>query len=655
MTSVRPALVLAAALAMPALVGRTASAQQPPPPQPVAEPDAVEAEGVLSATDEELLRMAEEGEVIVVWAERPNKPFDRDTRVRLTGEELAARGATDLATALALLPDVSVRDVGRGGFNIDIRGARKGAVRVLVDGVSVSDPYYGTFDVSTIPVTDIVEIRVSTAPASPIDGPGGPGGVIEVHTRDAIGARLIVGRVTSDTMPTLGASATGRAPLADHLALRLSLSSLFGMTEYDTPADGVTIDEQRRAATGTFRLEYRDGARRAVVDGFADTRRYVSPPSDELATALVLLIDRETTGRISVAVDDELGSDPALQIQAQSWLHATSRVSRNFRDFELDDEANSEDLTSVRAGGMALATRPIGLHWRWVASAHLDHERATVKNRNMMTGATTVTEGDATLTETAAGAQFEHGPVRVDGAAGLAAPIGLGASPWPEAKLAAKYRPFAPLELEAIGARKGRVPSLRERYEGIDGNMSLDPEMAWHGEVRVTGHPVEDVDLVAAPYYRKTTGTVKLDPDDGIGLINLGELHVRGVDLDARARLHRTVEVGADYQYARARSDDLGPDPLDRFPRHRADGWVRATPLAWMMAMARARYVGRALDKGMTTPAYVLWDATVTGNLRGDWIGVVRVDDILDVRPESRAGYHLPGRVISLAVQGTWD
>ena len=112
--------------------------------------------------------------------------------MRLTGEQLAARGAIDLASALALLPDVTVRDAGRGGFNIDIRGGRKGAVSVLIDGVLVTDPYYGTFDVSTIPITDIVQIRVATTPQSPIDGPGGPGGVIEVLTRDAIGPQLVI-------------------------------------------------------------------------------------------------------------------------------------------------------------------------------------------------------------------------------------------------------------------------------------------------------------------------------------------------------------------------------------------------------------------------------------------------------------------------------
>src|SRR5687767_12898006 len=139
-----------------------------------------------------------------VFDDRPDKPFDRDTEVRLTGEQLAARGAVDLATALAMIPEITVRDAGRGGFNVDIRGGRKGAVSILIDGVAVNDPYYGTFDVSTIPITDIVQIRVSTTPKSPIDGPGGPGGVIEVLTRDAIGPQVVVARVLGDSLPTFG-------------------------------------------------------------------------------------------------------------------------------------------------------------------------------------------------------------------------------------------------------------------------------------------------------------------------------------------------------------------------------------------------------------------------------------------------------------------
>src|SRR5690349_23020269 len=100
-------------------------------------------------SDADLLKLSQ-GEAIEIYDERPDKPFDRDTEVRLTGEELAARGAVDLKTALALLPDVQVRESGRGGFQVDVRGARKGEVAIFIDGVLVSDPWYGTFDITSI-------------------------------------------------------------------------------------------------------------------------------------------------------------------------------------------------------------------------------------------------------------------------------------------------------------------------------------------------------------------------------------------------------------------------------------------------------------------------------------------------------------------------
>ncbi len=623
-----------------ALVGgsRRARADEAGPPAPL--------------TDEELLRLAEEeGEVITVFDERPEKPFDRDTELRLTGAELAARGATDLATALALLPDVTVRDVGRGGFNVDIRGARKGAVRVLVDGVAVSDPYYGTFDVSTIPVTDIEQIRVSTSPASPIDGPGGPGGVIEVHTRDALGAKLVVARFTGASSPTFGASATGRVIVSPALAVRLSVSSLLGGADFDTPA--ATVEDHRRATTGALRVEHRAGRRRVVVDGFVDDRRYVSPPSDELATALILLIDRETTARLGAGVDQDLGADRKLQVQARGWVHALTRLSRNFRDAALTDQVNAEDLSAVRAGALALATRPLGRFVRAVASVTVDHERARVDN--LRAAGTETTRGDATVIESALGGQLERGRVEVDGAIGVAVPAGIGADPWPEAKLAVQYRLLDELTVEAIGARKGRVPTLRERFAGTDANAALAPELASHGELRATARPADGFELVAAGYYRRTTGTVKVDPADGMGLINLGELTVRGVDVRGEARLHARLDVGGSYGYARADSHDLGPDPIDRFPRHRADGWVRGTPRAGLTALVRARHAGAAVDRGLVIDGYQLWEASLSATLRGDWLGVLRCDDLLDARPETRDGYHLPGRVVTLTLQGTWD
>lgn len=584
-----------------------------------------------------------ESEVIEVWAERPDKPFDRDTKLRITGQELAERGVTDLGSALATLTDVQVREAGRGGFNIDIRGARKGSVRILIDGISVSDPYYGTFDVSTIPVTDIEQIRVSTSPSSPIDGPGGPGGVIEVHTRDAIGAQMVRARVSTDTGPTFGVSGSARAGLSEHTAIRLSASGTAGVRDFDLPMDA-TVGESRRTASGASRLEYRRGDRRIVLDTGFDDRHYVNPPSDEFTTA-ILLIDRETTMRSLLGFEDKLGK---LHVSARTWADRMHRQSRYFRDATFSEETNAEDLRAMRIGGQALVTRPIGRSMRWAASATVDRDSAEV-----VSGAGMKASGDATVSQLAADLQLEAAGFLVDGAVGLAVPFGIEADPWIEAKIDARYEPMQGLELAAIAAQKGRTPSLRERFDPITGNEELEPELARHAELRVTAVH-RGVTLEVAPFARRSTGTVRLEPKLG-RQVNIGQLDVKGVDSRLEVALIEQLEVGGAYSYITATSDNLGDDPLDRLPDHRYDLWLKVKPMARLSAQGRFRYIGRRLDQGTTLGAYTAIEASVTSQLSDEYLAVVRVDDVLDKRPEIRNGYKSQGRTVSLMLQGTWQ
>jgi outer membrane receptor protein involved in Fe transport len=594
-------------------------------------------------TDEELIKMSEE-ETIEVFDERPDKPFDRDTEVRMTGEEAAARGAVDLATALDLLPDVDVRDGGRGGFNIDIRGARKGAVSVLIDGVLVSDPYYGTFDISTIPITDIVQIRMSTTSQSPIDGPGGPGGVIEVLTRDAIGPQLVIARTNADTLPSFGLAGTARAGIAKNLALRLSASGLGGAREFDAKGGG--LNENRHAATGAARIEYREGNQRVVLDGFLDDRHYISPPSE---TSSILMIDRETSERMSAKGDFQRGK---LQIQGLAYISHLHRISRNFMDANLTVQQRRENLLALRTGAGALVTKPINKQARWTASASLARDSGRVG-----TGVVDPVVGDVTTFEAAGDFQYERGPARVDAAVGLAVPFGIDANPWPEAKIVAKWRPsYGPVELTATGARKGRVPSLRERFDPQQGGSeALDPEFATLAELRMV---VEQKDLYRfefAPYFRRTNGTIRRDPATNL-LANLDRLDAKGFDIIAKATPHPRITAGAAYNYIK-----LEGGSLDRLPEHRAELWVQGTPEKRVSLLARVRYYGAFYDQapaGTTEPnlpAYTTVEATATATISKQYMAVLRADDLLDVRPETHLGYFGAGRTILLVLQGQWE
>jgi len=584
-----------------------------------------------------------------IFDERPDKPFDRETLVRLTGAELAERGAVDLATALALLPEVTVRDAGRTGFNVEIRGARQGAVRILVDGVPMADPYDGAFDVSTIPITDIVEIRIATTPQSPIDGPGGAGGVIEVHTRDAIGPQLVIGRLTAGSAPNLGVTGTARAALARHLALRLSGSVLAGSRELALPGDA-SVSEARHAVTGAGRLEYRDGDLRVAVDGFVDDRHYVSPPSDTMSSP-ILLIDRETTARASIKADAKLG---ALQLQVQGWTQYLNRRSRTFADPALTDQQQVEDLKSLHSGATALATRPWLGRFRWAASTTVDFEKAVAANI-----VNSVIRGETTVLEAAGGLQYQHAQITADLSAGVAIPFEVHAGAWPEGKAVVRYRPTGDFELAATAAYKGRLPSLRERF-GVSGNPGLGAERVAHAELRMIQHG-ELFHGELAPFYRRSTDTIQESPDlASFGqLINLGTVRFAGFDSRVRVTPHPAIEGGASYQYVQARALQVAAipahnDPLDRLPHNQWDAWVEGRPAVWLSALARVTYVGESLEQGTTVAGYAMVSASFSAHVATQYLGVLRVDDLFDQRPESRAGYPTPGRVVSLVLQATW-
>jgi outer membrane cobalamin receptor len=249
--------------------------------------------------------------------------------------------------------------------------------------------------------------------------------------------------------------------------------------------------------------------------------------------------------------------------------------------------------------------------------------------------------------------------LRVDAAGGVAAPFGTAADPWPEAKVVTRYKPLNEVELIATLAHKGRTPSLRERFDSQSGNPDLGPEISSHGELRVVARPTEHLELDAAPYYRRSDGTVRLDLATG-RMTNLGTVDVRGVDARAKVQATDQLLLGAAYELtlARARNDEASPwleDPLDRLPEHRADAWLTVEPVARVSATVRARYFGESIDRDMVVGDYTIFEASASATWRDDWMAVLKCDDLTDVRPETRAGFHLPGRVFSLIVQGTWD
>lgn len=601
----------------------------------------------ISDSDEVMLSNAlADDEPILVWAARERRVFDRDAPLRITGEELRKRGANNVAEALDLLPEVYVRAAGRGGRQIDIRGARKGSVKILLDGISIGDPYYGNIDLSAIPVTDIEQIRVSASPASPIDGPGGPGGVIEIITTDAVGGSYVRARVIGASAPAAEASVTARSSLTPTLAVRVSASFVVGANDYEFIEDDEVseLGENKQQSVGSVRLEYRNGQRRFVTDIWTQQVAFVAPPARD-GSMNILSIDGETQGRVGLRYDDEWHE---TRVGARAHFHLLNRDSTYFEDPQLQVVARDESVAADRSGLSLLVNRPIGANLFLIGSTTLSSDHAQVDGFDGQR-----TEGRATIVQSASEVQYKAARIDVRAALGVAIPLGLGADPWPEFKLHASIRPVRVVEFHATAGHKGRTPTLRERYRLDIGNKSLGPEKALFAEVGTKLTPTGGLQLGFKGYGRNTNGLIRFDAGQR-ALINTEDLRIIGVEATLKTRVTEDVHLGASYAFSKAHSEILGDDPLDFFPEHRATSWLGISHGRYG-ATARLQYFGEQIDRETTLDSRYIAQVTARAELSSHYLVSLRAENMTGHVYEQRVGIRAPGRTAFVSLQGQWD
>ncbi len=137
------------------------------------------------------------------------EPFILDTlRVSVDSRLGAGVGAVQVldAETLAALPVRSVQEALQWGLGLDlqrrspaqadlsIRGSTFEQVLVLVDGVRMSDPQTGHFDLDlAVPLERVERIEILRGPASAVYGADALGGVVNVVTRDGSGTQSTSG------------------------------------------------------------------------------------------------------------------------------------------------------------------------------------------------------------------------------------------------------------------------------------------------------------------------------------------------------------------------------------------------------------------------------------------------------------------------------
>ena len=579
---------------------------------------------------------------------RPRR--DREPVIVITARELAERGVDNLADALDLVPQLGVRQGGRGDVRVDVRGAKQRSVMVLVDGAPMDEPYFGAFDLASIPITDIVELRISLAPASPLEGPGGDGGIVEVITLRAIGNRRVDARLRVSSQPDGQGAVSARTPITHGLAVRGSAGGRYGAEDFTlTNPDGSqgSIGEPQHQAHGAVRLEHESRFTLTSVDGWISHRSFWSPPNETMA-ATITHIDSDLEARIVGGTQLVRGR---LRLAAGVYSQWISRRTEYFlNSLSLLSAYNVEQLDANRTGGALHMDLGLGHGWQLSARGSVDTEDATITSTVAPRG-----KGRATFGELAVGALWHWRAWRADAAVGVAAPLGNATAPWPEAKLVVAYEPNPWIQLRATGARKGRVPTLRELYDPLTGNPKLNPEQSWFGELAVIARPHPMFTLRSTGYVRRTDGLIQLDVATRTHQVNYDHVLVEGLESGVDIARPKPISGGVTYVFEEAYQASIGHDAINNFPRHKADVWLTARLHNQAGVLLRFRYVGDRIDQNVRLPAYEQLDLSAWARLSRQIRATLRVDNLTDNRYQMRAGVTALGRVVSLAVEGAWE
>jgi len=120
-------------------------------------------------------------EILVVGEAPADLPVS--TVISLGATQIEQLKPLDLSEVIKYAPGAMVTVGNKDEYSLKLRGFDNKRIALLVDGVPVIDPYYGSFDLKTVAAGGIDTIQVTEGPSSVLYGPNTMGGIVNVISR----------------------------------------------------------------------------------------------------------------------------------------------------------------------------------------------------------------------------------------------------------------------------------------------------------------------------------------------------------------------------------------------------------------------------------------------------------------------------------------
>jgi iron complex outermembrane receptor protein len=613
---------------------------------------------------------------------------DKET---ITAEEIARHNRNDVASALNLLPGVSIQNLGaRNERLVFIRGFDSRQVPLFMDGIPVYVPYDGNVDLNRFTTFDIGQIDVSKGNASVLYGPNTLGGSVNLVSRqptEELEGNFTVGMGMDSrfeanyyqTALNFGSNQgwwyiQGGASFLDRQFWRLSddfssaASEDGGVRENSGNTDykgniklGLTPNETDEYAIGyNSQSGRKDSPPYAGRDKTFATRYWRWPYWDKDS---VYFLSRT-----------QFGDDHTVKLRAyhdtfqnslQSFDDAGYRTMRKGYAFDsryddytfgagLDYGTTWFDKHELKLGfnykqDVHREIGDIGQPWQRFAD---EYHSYAIEDSYTPTDALRFVVGASYDRQKRLQAQdLINNQI-------VSFPLGKTKDAY-NIQGSAFYELFEDFVVHASLARKTRFPTIKDRYSYRLGSAlpspDLQAEKALNYEFGLDGKAFEMLDYGAAVFFSQIDSTIEsVTLPDSIctrppcfQLQNIGEQENLGIEWYATAKISDQWRMHVNYTWL-DRNNITHPQikPL-RTPRHKVFSYLEYQPIRYLRLLASAEYNDKRFSD---TDGTRIADAFVVGNLKATFIANKHlnaefgVNNVADQNYAYEEGFPEPGR-----------
>lgn len=576
----------------------------------------------------------------------------------VTAEQLDNRQTRDIADILRDVPGVAVAGVA-GQTQIRLRGSEANHVLVLVDGIEVSDPFAGEFDIGTLQADIGARLEVLRGPQSALYGPNAIGGVIAYYSASGRGRPGFGARIEGGTQGTVnGALRYGAYGDSWDAALSAVVVSTDGQPNARNGTRDIGRDSYTLSGKGSVNvsdtLTLRAAARLIRTGGQTNDSDF-----NRTSPTFGFTVDSPGVTFTNEALYALVGA--RLDALEGRWTHDLSAQIA-----AVDRQTDSPfGLTSASEGDRFKAS--------YVSALRLDDHTLTVATDYEVEGFRNATPGGFVfddrreIEQVGLVGEYRYAGEAFDFSAALRHDINDLFADATTFRVGAGYRVTDTTRLRAAGGSGVKNPGFFELYGFVDGrfigNAALRPEKSTGWEVGLDQQIGDNANVAFTYFDSELEGEIftTFPPPNFIATPanRTTDSKQRGVEVSLNARLADQWSLDAAYSYLDA--EENGVEEVRR-PRH-----IASAALTWeapneaASATLAVRHNGQTPDVAFTDPSFVpvrvtLDDYTLVNfsarvKLTEQLNAFARVENLLGEEYEQVFSFVSPGRSAVVGVE----